>query len=212
MLLAALPGRDFEVISGSTLEFTDVETLRSNSSNRVVLSIIDDNIAELCESFICTLQGDAKDQVRGVEPNQVAVRICDNDGEHKHVYVLHTLYELTTMNIYYSFPKELIVRWASDVYEFDEGQVAATVELVTDSTFEVSQVSIQGFPKQIPNGDPNRIDSLVVPGPAFPGVYLFEVKQLLFTLHIRHFINLFISDIHTFMLRSLIPFLYRVCL
>ena len=84
MLFAALPGRDFVVLSGSTLEFTDVETLRSNSSNRVVLSIINDDIAEPCESLICTLQGGAVDRVRGVEPNRVTIRICDDDSEHKH--------------------------------------------------------------------------------------------------------------------------------
>ena len=66
------------------------------------------------------------------------------------------------------FPLELIVRWAQDVYEFTESQIA-TVELVTDSNFEVAQVSIQGFPKQIPDGDPNRFQSLVVPGPVFGG-------------------------------------------
>ena len=82
-MIAAFPGRDFEVISGSTLEFTDVATRRSNSSNRVVLSIIDDNITEPCESFICTLQGGAVDQVHIVEPNQMTVRVCDDDGEHK---------------------------------------------------------------------------------------------------------------------------------
>ena len=86
----------------------------------------------------------------------------------------------------------MVVRWATDVYVFDEGQVTGTVELVTDSTFEVAQVSIQVFPRQIPDGSPNCIDSLVVPGPAFVGKYLIEVKQLLYTLHIRHFINLFI--------------------
>ena len=63
-------------------------------------------------------------------------------------------------------PKELLVRWASDVYVFDESQMTGTVQLVTDSTFEVDQVSIQGFPRQIPDDNPNRIDSLVVPGPA----------------------------------------------
>ena len=63
--------------------FTDVETLRSNSSNQVVLSIIDDDIAEPCESFICTLQGGAVDAVRGVDPNRVTVQICDNDGKLK---------------------------------------------------------------------------------------------------------------------------------
>ena len=63
-------------------------------------------------------------------------------------------------------PKELLVHWARDVYVFDEGQITGTVELVIESTFEVDQVSIQGFPRHIPDGNPNRIDSLVVPGPA----------------------------------------------
>ena len=82
-LLAAFPGRDFEVISGTILEFTDVETFRSNSRNTVVLLIIDDNITEPCEFIMCTLQGFAVDGVRGVCPNRVTIRICDDDGEHK---------------------------------------------------------------------------------------------------------------------------------
>ena len=73
MLFAAFPDRDYVVLSGSTLEFTNVETLRSNSSNSLNLWIIDDNIAEPCESFICALQGGAVDRVRGVELNQVKV-------------------------------------------------------------------------------------------------------------------------------------------
>ena len=88
-LFAAFPARDFVVISGSILEFTDVGTLRSNSSNKLVLSIRDDNIAEPYESFICTLQGGAVDRVLGVEPNRVTVRICDDDGEQKRVYTVH---------------------------------------------------------------------------------------------------------------------------
>ena len=83
LLFVAFPERDFAVLSGDTLEFTDVETLRSTSSTSVVLSIIEDDIVEPCESFICTLQGGAVDRVHGVEPNQVTVRICDDDGEHK---------------------------------------------------------------------------------------------------------------------------------
>ena len=82
-MFAAIPGRDFVVLSGSILNFTDVETLRSNSSNSLTLSIIDDKIAEPCESFMCTLQGGAVDRVCGVEPNRVTVQICDDDGEHK---------------------------------------------------------------------------------------------------------------------------------
>ena len=72
--------------------FTDVETLRSNSSNNLMLLIIDDDIAEPCESFVCTLQGDSVDYfVHGVEPNRVTVRICDDDGEHKRVCTVHTV-------------------------------------------------------------------------------------------------------------------------
>ena len=76
-------------------------------------------------------------------------------------YVLYTctLY----CNIYFLFPKELLVHWARDVYEFNESQMTATVELVTNSTFEVGQVSILGFPRQIPDGDPNRFPALFVP-------------------------------------------------
>ena len=58
---------------------------------------------------------------------------------------------------------------------FDESQITGTVELVTDSTFEVARFSIQGFPRQIPDGDPNHFSSLVVPGPSFPETG--EVKQ-----------------------------------
>ena len=79
------------MLSGSTLEFTDIGTTSSTSSNKVVLSIINDDIAEPCESLICTLQGGAVDRVRGVEPNRVTVRICDDDGEHKQVCTVHTV-------------------------------------------------------------------------------------------------------------------------
>ena len=74
------------------------------------------------------------------------------------------------MNYFYCFLLylALIVRWAQDAYEFTESQLA-TVELVTNSTFEEAQVSIQGFSRQIPDDNPNRIPSLVVPGPAFVG-------------------------------------------
>ena len=68
----------------------------------------------------------------------------------------------------------------------------------------MDQVSIQGFPRQIPDGDPNRIDSLVVPGPALPGTYVNEVKQpTLCAYLIKHFINLFISHVLV-----AIPFIY----
>ena len=67
---------------------------------------------------------------------------------------------------------------------FDESQITGTVELVTDSTFEVDRVSIQGFPRQIPDGDANRFDSLVVPGPSSPGMLMRSnsLHCVLFTL------------------------------
>ena len=103
-MFAAFPDRDFVVLSGSTLEFTDVETLRSNSSNSVTLLTIDDEIAEPCESFICTLQGGALDHVSSVEPKQVTAKICDDDGEHNvhmYMYVLYILYKMIMINIYH---------------------------------------------------------------------------------------------------------------
>ena len=39
-----------------------------------------------------------------------------------------------------------------------------------DSKFEVTQVVIQGFPRQIPDGHPNRLPNLVVPGLAIPAI------------------------------------------
>ena len=88
-MFAAVPGKDFVVLSGSSLEFIDVGTLRSESRNSVNLSIINDDIAEPRESFICTLQGHPVGRVRGVEPHRATVRVCDDGGEHKHVCTVH---------------------------------------------------------------------------------------------------------------------------
>ena len=81
LLLAASLGSDFIFTPGTRLTFTDVETLRSLSIEELVVPIRNDDIAEPCESFMCTLQGGALDAVRGIEPNQVTIRICDDDGE-----------------------------------------------------------------------------------------------------------------------------------
>ena len=58
----------------------------------------------------------------------------------------------------------MVVRWATDFYEYREGQVA-NVELVTDSNFEVASVVISGHPMRIPNSDPSTLPSLEVLGP-----------------------------------------------
>ena len=82
----AFPGTDFNFAAGTKLHFTEVETLRSFSSDQVEIPIINDVIAEPCESFICTLQGGAVDSVQGVEPNRVTIEICDDDREQRHTY------------------------------------------------------------------------------------------------------------------------------
>ena len=70
------------------------------------------------------------------------------------------------MTLSHFLPQALIVHWATDVYEFTESQLAGTVELVTDSNFEELRVSIQGFPRRIPDGHPNRFPTLLLPGPS----------------------------------------------
>ena len=60
---------------------------------------------------------------------------------------------------------------------------------MTDSKFEVTQVVIQGFPSQIPDGHPNRLPNLVVPGLAIPGERLNRNVKLIVL-----FTSLAISD------------------
>ena len=78
---AATPGRDFNT-TGTQLRFTDVGQNQTRSTVNVEIRIIDDDIAEPNEIFICTLQGAASGDVQGVEPNRVTIVISDNDGEY----------------------------------------------------------------------------------------------------------------------------------
>ena len=96
LLLAALPGGDYSFTVGTKLNFGDVETFSSFSLHDLVIPIINDNITEPCESFICTLQGGAQDAVRASEPSQVTIRISDDDCEHMHMFsynvrIVHTM-------------------------------------------------------------------------------------------------------------------------
>ncbi len=86
-MLAATLGSDFIFTPGTRINFADVETIRSLSFEGLVVPIIKDDITEPCEFFICTLQGGALDAVRGIEPNRVTIRICDDDGEYMHNYI-----------------------------------------------------------------------------------------------------------------------------
>ena len=90
-MCAAFPGRDFNFTVGSKLHFTNIGDARSTSSDQVVIPIINDEVAEPRESFICTLQVDFVDSVQAIFPSQVTIEIRDDDGEH--MYVLCNLLE-----------------------------------------------------------------------------------------------------------------------
>ena len=89
VLFAAVPDRDFITV-GTRLHFTGVGEERTRSSTNVLITIIDDDIAEPREIFICTLLGGSLDSVMVMEPNLVTVEIRDNDGEHNVCYGLYS--------------------------------------------------------------------------------------------------------------------------
>ena len=80
-LFAALPNKDFNFTIGTKLHFTDVGTSRSLSNDQIVIPIVNDDIAEPRESFICNLQGDSVNSVQVAFPNQVTIQIVDDDRE-----------------------------------------------------------------------------------------------------------------------------------
>lgn len=82
----AIPGKDFNFAAGFKLHFTDVGTNQSFSVNQVEIPIIDDDIAEPRESFICNLQGDSVNSVQVIFPSQATIEIIDNDGKVVHVH------------------------------------------------------------------------------------------------------------------------------
>ena len=135
----------------------------------MVIAIINDDIAEPRESFICTLQEGIVDSVQAIFPSQVTIEIRDDDGEHMHVFYCLTEYICLNCCFLIPFPSELVVRWATDFYEFQETGLA-TVELVIESKFEVTQVAISGRPSRIPDSDPCHHEPLLVCGPqVIPG-------------------------------------------
>lgn len=70
-----------------------------------------------------------------------------------------------------TFPSELIVRWATNFYEFFEHELAR-VELVIDSDFEADPdlITIKGTPGPVPERSPHHKPPLIVPGPILYGV------------------------------------------
>ena len=84
-MCAAFPGRDFNFSVGTKLHFSDVGTPQSISRDEVVIPIINDDIAEPRESFICTLQESTVKSVQAIFPSQITIEIRDDDGEHMHL-------------------------------------------------------------------------------------------------------------------------------
>ena len=89
-MCTAFPGRDFSFTVGSKLHFGVVGTTLSLAHDEVVIPIINDDITEPRESFICTLHTvqshiGTVDSVRAIFPSQVTIEIRDDDGEHMHV-------------------------------------------------------------------------------------------------------------------------------
>ena len=80
-MLAAISGKDFSFTRGAKLHFSDINTNSSFSDDELVIQIIDDDIAEPRESFICNLQGDSLNAVQVTSPFQATIEIKDNDGE-----------------------------------------------------------------------------------------------------------------------------------
>jgi hypothetical protein len=105
-------------------QFTSVLQPNSTAANQLVIPIVDDDIAEPRESFICTLQSGSTQSVQTRHPEQVTVDIIDDD--------------------------ELVVQWDRDFYSFSESTLAS-VELFTSSFFEIS-FTVIGVPSQITSG------------------------------------------------------------
>ena len=67
-------------VSQTALTFSDVGLQRALSDSPLMANIVNDDIAEPRESFICNLQSGGADPVKAVPPTQVTVSITDNDG------------------------------------------------------------------------------------------------------------------------------------
>ena len=67
-------------VNQTALIFSDVGVNGSSSDSPLIATIVDDNVAEPRESFICNLQSGNADPVKAVPPTQVTVSITDDDG------------------------------------------------------------------------------------------------------------------------------------
>ena len=67
-------------VSQTALIFSDVGVNRTSSDSPLTVTIVDDDVAEPREFFVCSLLFRKADPVRSITPYQVTVCIIDNDG------------------------------------------------------------------------------------------------------------------------------------
>ena len=72
-------GSDWNVTQ-TKLQFSDIGRLTALSDVPLTAVIVDDDVAEPRESFICNLQSGNADDIKAVPPTQITVSILDNDG------------------------------------------------------------------------------------------------------------------------------------
>ena len=68
------------IVNQTALTFSDVGVRRTSSDRPLIATIVDDDVAEPRESFICNLLSGNADPVRAVPPTQVTETIMDDDG------------------------------------------------------------------------------------------------------------------------------------
>ena len=67
-------------VTQTALTFSDVGVDRVSSDSPLIVTIVDDDVAELRESFVCNLHSESGCYVKAVPPTRVTVSITDNDG------------------------------------------------------------------------------------------------------------------------------------
>ena len=68
------------IVSQTALIFFDAEVDRTSPDSPLIATIVDDDVAEPRESFICNLHSGSADPVKAVPPTQVTVSPIDDDG------------------------------------------------------------------------------------------------------------------------------------
>ena len=81
LMFAAFPGEDFNFTVETKLHFTDFNANRSQSK-QIVIPILNDDVAEPRESFVCTMNTGEANKYKILYPSQVLIKISDDDGEY----------------------------------------------------------------------------------------------------------------------------------